>query len=143
MFEDDSDSQQGRVAVRLIWVYDEPSLNARRVNLHWRDTILTVSGITISKDEGDYNRVWYEIGTEGYAYSGTIQPVHTLLNAPSLEVPVSGALAAVMVSPFHSKVCCARTATTPAWTISVRCPAVSKLEKVAGPPAQASTHSLW
>ena len=94
---DDTDTQQGRVTSRLIWVYDQPSTSARRLSLHWRDSILSITGITISQDMGDYNRVWYEIGGEGYAYSGTIQPVQTVLNAPEAQVPVTGALAQVTV----------------------------------------------
>ncbi len=97
LLDDDFPNQQGRVTSRLIWIFDAPSFNARRVNLYWRDSIVNISGISISQDAGDYNRVWYEIGTEGYAYSGTIQPVQTLLNAPSLDIPAEGALAQVTV----------------------------------------------
>ena len=94
---DDTESQQGRVTARLIWVYDQPSSNARRLKLYWRDSIVSITGITISQDVGDYNRVWYEIDGEGYAYSGTIQPVQTILNTPGTQVPVTGALAQVTV----------------------------------------------
>ena len=96
-YQDDPETQRGRVTSRLIWVYDQPSFKARRLNLYWRDSIVAISGVTISQDEGDYNRVWYEIGDEGFAYSGTIQPVRTLLNTPSLQVPATGALAQVTV----------------------------------------------
>lgn len=96
-FQDDSQTQQGRVTARLIWVYDQPSFNARRVKLHWRDSIVVITGISISQDAGDYNRVWYELGDEGYAYSGTIQPVQTVLNVASTQVPAAGALAQVTV----------------------------------------------
>ncbi len=94
---DDPEIQQGRVTARLIWLFDQPSFNARRVGLFWRDSIISITGVVISQDEGDYNRVWYEIGSDGYAYSGTLQPVRTLLNAPALSVPVTGALAEVTV----------------------------------------------
>ncbi len=94
---DDPEIQQGRVTSRLIWLFDQPSFNARRLKLFWRDSVVSITGVVISQDEGDYNRVWYEIGSDGYAYSGTLQPVRTLLNAPSLDVPASGALAEVTV----------------------------------------------
>ncbi len=94
---DDPEIQQGRVTSRLIWLFDQPSFNARRVKLFWRDSIVSITGVVISQDEGDYNRVWYEIGSDGYAYSGTLQPVRTLLNAASLTVPTTGALAEVTV----------------------------------------------
>ncbi len=86
---DDPEIQQGRVTSRLIWLFDQPSFNARRLRLFWRDSVVSITGVVISQDEGDYNRVWYEIGSDGYAYSGTLQPVRTLLNAPSLTVPSS------------------------------------------------------
>ncbi len=94
---DDPEIQQGRVTSRLIWLYDQPSFKARRLKLFWRDSIVSITGVVISQDAGDYNRVWYEIGADGYAYSGTLQPVRTLLNAPTLSVPASGALAEVTV----------------------------------------------
>jgi lipoprotein-anchoring transpeptidase ErfK/SrfK len=95
--QDDPENQQGRVTARLIWVYDQPSFNARRVRLHWRDSVVAITGVTISQDAGSYNRVWYELGDEGYAYSGTIQPVQTVLNDAVTQVPASGALAQVTV----------------------------------------------
>ncbi len=94
---DDPQIQQGRVTARLVWVFDQPSFNAKRLTYHWRDSIVSITGVSISQDVGDYNRVWYELGNEGYAYSGTIQPVQTLLNTPSTQVPASGALAQVTV----------------------------------------------
>src|SRR5512143_4124483 len=95
--EDDPVIQQGRVTSRLIWLFDQPSFSAKRLNLFWRDSIISITGVVISQDAGDYNRVWYEMGTEGYVYSGTVQPVRTLLNAPSSSVPATGALAEVTV----------------------------------------------
>ena len=94
---DDAEIRQGRVTARLVWLYDQPSFNARRGKFLWRDAVVSITGVVISQDAGDYNRVWYEIGADGYAYSGTLQPVHTLLNAPSLDIPAAGALAEVTV----------------------------------------------
>ncbi len=95
----EEDLQQGRVTQRLVWLYDQPSFNARHTVMHWRDSVIDITGVVISQDAGDYNRVWYEIGEEGFAYSGAIQPVNTLLNAPSLQIPSYGALGEVSV-PF-------------------------------------------
>ncbi len=96
-FQDAFDAQQGRVTARLIWIYDRPSFNGGRVKFYWRDTILPVSNVMVSDDVTDYNRVWYEIGAEGFAYSGTLQPVRTVLNAPILDIPESGLLGEVSV----------------------------------------------
>jgi hypothetical protein len=93
------DLQQGRITERVVWLYDQPSFNAKHVKQYWRDSVVDITGVVISQDAGDYNRVWYEINEEGYAYSGAIQPVHTLLNTPTLQIPSSGALGEVSV-PF-------------------------------------------
>jgi hypothetical protein len=97
LYQDIFDAQQGRVTARLIWLYDKPSFNATRVKLYWRDSVLSISGVAISEDVTDYNRVWYQIGNEGFAYSGTLQPVLTLLNVPTLDVPSAGRLGEVSV----------------------------------------------
>lgn len=100
-FQDEFTSQQGRVTTRTIWIYDEPNFQANRLQIHARDSLLNITNTTISDDASAHNRVWYEIGTEGYAYSGTIQPVQTILNTPILELPkdVDGLLCEVSV-PF-------------------------------------------
>jgi len=98
-FQDAFDTQQGRVTSRLIWLYDKPSFDANRVRMYWRDSVLPISNVTISNDATAYNRIWYEIGNEEYAYSGTIQPVRTVLNTPTTNIPTTGVLGEVSV-PF-------------------------------------------
>ena len=93
------ESQQGRVADPTVGVYEFPTFESERVKLYWRDLVLPITGMAVSDDEGAYNRVWYLIGDEGYAYSGAIQPVRTALNEPSTSVPRGGILAEVTV-PF-------------------------------------------
>jgi lipoprotein-anchoring transpeptidase ErfK/SrfK len=95
--QDVFDPQQGRVTTRLIWLYDKPSFNASRLKMYWLDTVLTITDVAISDDLADYNRVWYQIGAEGYAYSGTLQPVQTILDQPTLDIPASGRLGEVSV----------------------------------------------
>ena len=97
--QDEFDAQQGRVSSRLIWLYEKPSFNAGRTKMYWLDSILTITDVAISDDLNDYNRVWYQVGTEGYAYSGTLQPVRTDLNLPTLDIPTEGRLGEVSV-PF-------------------------------------------
>lgn len=100
-WSDEFTSQQGRVTTRTIWVYDEPNFQANRLQIHARDALLNITNTAISDDTSAHNRVWYEIGTEGYAYSGNIQPVKTILNTPILEIPkdIDGLLCEVSV-PF-------------------------------------------
>ena len=92
-------SQQGRVVSRLLWTYEQPSFNSNQVKMFWRDLVLPITNITISDDQTAYNRVWYQIGDQGYAYSGDVQPVQTILNTPTLEIPKTGLLGEVSV-PF-------------------------------------------
>ncbi len=95
--------QQGRVTSRIAWMYDRPSTKATQVRICHRDTLLNIANTAISDDVDSHNRVWYEIGTqsimEGYVYSGNIQPVKTLLNAPTphLNIPANGLLAEISV----------------------------------------------
>jgi len=94
--QDDLYNLQGRVTDRLLWTHDAPSLKASRVKMYWRDLIVPITGAEISEDESATNRVWYEIGDKGFAYSGSIQPVRTILNEPQ-NISLKGALGEVSV----------------------------------------------
>ena len=89
--------QQGRVIYKLITVYDRPSLSGQVIKQYWLDTVIPITEATIGDSEPAYNRVWYRIGSEGYAHSGGIQPVRTLINLPSSNIPEGGQLAEVTV----------------------------------------------
>jgi len=89
--------QQGRVTTAILNIYDTPALTGQVVRAYWRDIVIPITGIVISEDETAYNRVWYKVGEDGYAYSGAVQPVRTLLNQPASILPQEGALAEVTV----------------------------------------------
>jgi lipoprotein-anchoring transpeptidase ErfK/SrfK len=89
--------QQGRVTTAILNIYDTPSYTGQVVRAYWRDLVFPISGSVISDDVTAFNRVWYKAGEDGYAYSGAVQPVRTLLNAPVLLLPEEGALAEVTV----------------------------------------------
>lgn len=92
---------QGRVLDGSIVIYDFPSTKGNKVQTYWRDRILPVTDVTLCTDPEDesHNRVWYKIGEEGYAHSGSIQPVRTIHNAAQENIPEDGVLAEVTV-PF-------------------------------------------
>jgi lipoprotein-anchoring transpeptidase ErfK/SrfK len=96
-FDNPYDAQQGRVTSRLIWSHERPSYEAEQVRLFWHDLILPITNATVSEDETAYNRVWYDTGTDGFVYSGHIQPVRTILNTPRSVIPKTGLLAEVTV----------------------------------------------
>lgn len=95
--EDPFASQQGRVTVRTIWLYDKPSFEGAKVKLLQRDAVIGITNTAVSEETETHNRIWYEVGREGYVYSGTIQPVRTVLNKPQMEIPKEGLLAEVSV----------------------------------------------
>lgn len=98
-FSDLPANQQGRVISDLVSVYDTPSKQGTEVNQYWRDLVVPITGIAISEDVDAYNRVWYQLGDGEYVYSGSIQPVRTILNEPVTQVPQAGLLTEVSV-PF-------------------------------------------
>ncbi|HVN16030.1 MAG TPA: L,D-transpeptidase [Anaerolineales bacterium] len=91
-------NQQGRVTSNTLWVYDHPSFKGKQLKMYWRDLILPIENATINEDDPTaYNRVWYEIKDQGFAYSGYIQPVLTILNEPRTDIPTNGVLGEVTV----------------------------------------------
>ncbi|HUF00301.1 MAG TPA: L,D-transpeptidase [Anaerolineales bacterium] len=94
--QDDFANLQGRIINRTVWVYDEPNANSKRTKLYWHDLVVPITNTTVSEDESAYNRVWYQLEEGGYAYSGGIQPVRTILNKPA-QIPPRGALGEVSV----------------------------------------------
>jgi hypothetical protein len=92
-------SVQGRVTDSTLNVYKTPSFEDKVISIYWRDIVLPITGIAISDDLSAYNRVWYQVNGSGYVYSGSIQPVKTVLNEPVVHLPKKNNLAEVTV-PF-------------------------------------------
>ena len=90
------DTLQGRVIDRILWSYEEPDRKSKRKKLYWHDLTPRITNTTVSDDETAYNRVWYEVEGDGYVYSGSVQPVRTVLNEPQL-ISLGGALGEVSV----------------------------------------------
>jgi len=88
---------QGRVTDGNIRVYDAPSTSANLVTSYWKDYVFPISEAVISDNHEDYNRVWYRLESGGFTYSGSIQPVMTILNTPVTTIPSQGVLAEVTV----------------------------------------------
>jgi lipoprotein-anchoring transpeptidase ErfK/SrfK len=99
-FDDPFASQQGRVTTRTVWMYDHPSTEAAHVKLFQRDAVFDIANTAVSDDITGHNRVWYQVGTEGYVHSANIQPVRTILNAPQMEIPKKDGLLAEVSVPF-------------------------------------------
>src|SRR5687768_13994055 len=87
---------QARIINRTVWAFAEPNANSKRLKVYWHDLVVPITNTTVSEDEAAYNRVWYQLEEGGYAYSGGIQPVRTILNQPQ-SIPTRGALGEVSV----------------------------------------------
>jgi len=94
--QDDFANLQGRILDRTVWTFDQPNSKSKRAKLYWHDLVIPITNTTIGEDESAYNRVWYQLEQGGYAYSGGIQPVRTILNEPQ-PIPTRGALGEVSV----------------------------------------------
>ena len=92
-----SPDQQGRVTTATLNIYDTPALTGQVVRAYWRDIVFPITATVIGEDEAAFNRVWYRVGEDSYAYSGAVQPVRTVLNQPTNILPQEGALAEVTV----------------------------------------------
>ena len=94
--DDDFANLQGRIIDRTVWTFEEPNAKSKRSKLYWHDLVVSILNTTISDDESAYNRVWYQLEDGGYAYSGGIQPVRTILNEPQ-QIPARGRLGEISV----------------------------------------------
>jgi lipoprotein-anchoring transpeptidase ErfK/SrfK len=88
---------QGRVIYNLVKVYDRPSLNGQVIKQYWIDSVIPITEVTIGDSDPEYNRVWYKISDKGYAHSGGIQPVRTVVNQPTSDIQRGGQLAEITV----------------------------------------------
>jgi len=96
-FDDPFTDLPGRVTTRMIWMYDRPSSEGTQVKFCQRDILLNITNATVSEDITSHNRIWYQVGTEGFVYSGNVQPVQTILNTPRMDILQTGLLAEVSV----------------------------------------------
>lgn len=94
----DFSNLQGRIINRTLWSYDAPDFTAQRKKLYWHDLVVPITNTTTGVDETAYNRIWYEAEEGGFLYSGSVQPVRTVLNEPQ-HISLKGGLGEVSV-PF-------------------------------------------
>ena len=95
---DEFSNLQARVINRTLWSYEAPDFASPRKKLYWHDLVIPIANTTVGVDESAYNRVWYETAESGYLYSGSVQPVRTILNEPQ-HISLKGGLGEVTV-PF-------------------------------------------
>ena len=90
---------QGRVIDPYIEIFNEPDFEATTVNFLWKDSVVPILSVYFNANTKSHNQVWYQISVNEYVHSGAVQPVNTLPNEPSNDIPPGGRLAEVTV-PF-------------------------------------------
>ena len=86
----------GRVAVRSITIFQEPSFRARKLGSHFRDDLITLIDEILSDEGPTYNPIWYRT-PHGYTHSGNLQIVSWHPQPPITFIPEDGALFEVSV----------------------------------------------
>ncbi len=85
----------GRVAWDYVEVYEQPSFQAPRRLVKWKDEVFPLAG-TVTAREPAHNPFWYRLPEGGYVHSGGVQPVDIRPQRPR-EIPREGVLAQVTV----------------------------------------------
>jgi len=91
--------KQGRITISGVELLREPFFAAEKLSAFGLDKVVEITGVT----EGDkgygnpFNSTWYEVNNEGYVYSGWIQPVETIYQKPTFEIPEEGRLGEITV----------------------------------------------
>jgi hypothetical protein len=89
-------ASQGRTIWSGIPVYNEPSFNAKKLELLGADQVVKLKG-EVEGDEGNpFNKAWYQV-EDGYTYSGWLQPVETQLHKAVYDIPATGQLGEITV----------------------------------------------
>jgi hypothetical protein len=89
----------GRITKGIVKAYDVPATTGKLVSIYKKDELLPIAGSVTGGEVSDVNRVWYQIGDDAFVHSAFIQPVRTILNEPSPDPLLDGALGEVTV-PF-------------------------------------------
>jgi lipoprotein-anchoring transpeptidase ErfK/SrfK len=99
VFATDDAALTFRVAYSTVTLFDRPHLDANKLKKFKQDELISFTAQVPGEDEAAYNRVWYQLGGEGYVYSGGVQPVQSIYNKAANEIPEDGILGEVTI-PF-------------------------------------------
>ena len=89
----------GRVTISSIGVYKEPNLKSDKLNVRYRDQLVTLAEDLISPYGPEINPHWYKV-VGGYSHSAYLQRVeNAALTTPSKRIRKSGQLGEISV-PF-------------------------------------------
>jgi hypothetical protein len=92
--------KQGRITWSGIPLYEAPTFKSKVIHNFRADEVVEI----LAEESGDtgyknpFNNIWYKL-TEGYVYSGSIQPVETNYQKPVFNIPEKGQVGEITV-PF-------------------------------------------
>jgi hypothetical protein len=90
---------QGRMTISGVPLYDAPTFNANMIHNFRADEVVEITAVDEEGELGNpFNSVWYQ-AKEGYTYSGWVQPVQTMYQRPSFEIPKAGRVGEITM-PF-------------------------------------------
>ena len=89
----------GRVLYSGLNVYESPAFDAAHEKRFGKDKVIRLTAAIEGEAGNPFNNIWYQIGDQGFTYSGWVQPVETMYNKPDFNIPDSGRLAEITV-PF-------------------------------------------
>lgn len=91
---------QGRMTMSGVPLYDAPTFNANKIHNFKADQVVDITSVDEEGEFGNpFNSAWYQVNKEGYTYSGWVQPVQTIYQRPSFNVPKAGRVGEITV-PF-------------------------------------------
>ena len=89
----------GRVLYSGLNVYESPAFDAEHEKRFGKDQVIPLTAALEGEAGNPFNTTWYQIGNQGYTYSGWVQPVETVYNKPEFDIPARGRLAEITI-PF-------------------------------------------
>jgi hypothetical protein len=94
----------GRVTTDMIYIYDQPTFQAKRIGHYHRDRLIPLLEILKLPDAPAHNPIWYRI-QKGYVYSAYLQRVEDWhYNYPLYDLPankVLGEITAPLVQSYY------------------------------------------
>lgn len=92
--------QQGRMTLSGIGLYKEPAFKSTKLHAYGRDEVVFITGEVTGEAGNPFNSQWYSINGEGYTYSGWVQPVESVYQTPSLDIPAGGRRLGEITVPY-------------------------------------------
>jgi hypothetical protein len=92
----DKDHGLGRLAVSQLPVRDRPSFSGEILRWERRDHLFRLRETLIDPESPSHNQKWYRL-SNGFVYSGYVQPVDIRMNTPANYVSANGQLVEITV----------------------------------------------